>query len=1066
MCDFDDEDDSWMRPDESEPPDNLNNAMGNDTLCQFDLSFNEMDQGTSVNDPKIDLNMGLTNTTLDQFDLTFEDPDVQNLNEACFGTISDLTLENMEVEFSEGDKQAELNTNSEGDKRAELSNNSEGDKKAELNTNSEEAKQAELNLDQLISALDEPLDEGSVAKSNQSQLVEKLKRCCPKSTRKMDFHLNTSDACKKDMTRLLGIEPNSSVSEIMVERKKALRRLVYYRKYNENRRTTRLNMSNLEKLRECKKKIGKIHRVYICYSCNFTSIKKSHFLESVPDKVLPKSFETDSTYFLCIPCQGKLGQGSTTIRLEKRNFLKITSIEERNVLTPNQTPDKSCHLKFPPSLFLLVNFPSKDLWCSENLAKPRSDLLTLSNENVALAKDAVSVNDFADAIFEHRLQAIQNRRAEGSFYKGKVVSIDDRLVKTNPLKPDLSRIKGTMDYNRKLFIETQAYFAYFGRTAISLQVELKKDCLEIWKQVLVQENKVAIVSSEINGDLSYKVHTNHRSFEPCVEECKDIDLRDYLNSQNLFDHHLEEPKYIPLVCDHYRKLFNGFTSYICNLEEIRSEKYVSSIHFPINGEPILKMIIWPKFLENFNQKLSTDDPVSLSDVRILETKFDNVFSTVIESDESSQVEKRLNELVKTELFDSIMGSIPSNANLIKRPTIPRGNSWGLSEVTSTTENLFLLQTYFLEILNSVEKEYFDIDSDAKLDDLFEVLQTYDGFECKMTENKFTIKFPGKEIVECFIDEVLFQLLTQDKYPVLSAIYHRAMTICRSYDDFTLVVKRPNLRSCYVPAYNPDVLLLGGGKCFISYIASDISGACRDFAIPSKPNYPSEQQYLIDHEEMSLVNGFFLVGGKQFNLKNRSTVPFYYDPGLDKQQTYKKVTEFDENKHFKDINSSHWLEMLPDIYSHYLDRQGNERLNFMQFCMYYQQSGKDESEEIIEDRPDVQNTDVPLISFDGCRNIEVLPQVIELGSGKKLLLQKKPKLVYHPFVDVDSEKFRELSVMFYYPHNDRAHLELFGIEQIFYAKSDNVPGKSKIEVTRNLLHPFFSLDLYHVMCNSL
>ena len=192
--------------------------------------------------------------------------------------------------------------------------------------------------------------------------------------------------------------------------------------------------------------------------------------------------------------------------------------------------------------------------------------------------------------------------------------------------------------------------------------------------------------------------------------------------------------------------------------------------------------------------------------------------------------------------------------------------------------------------------------------------------------------------------------------------------------------------------------------------------------------------------------------------HRSNVPIFFDPNPERLKTYKKVSSHDPYKHFKDQNSDIWLDKINDIYDHYLERVGNENLTFMQFCMHFHQSGNDDTEDkdII---PETQvSKGIPLIGFDGQKEFETLPQVIELRSGKRMLLQLNPKTFYYPTSDVGSKEFMEIQVLFYYPHRSLSHVQLF-MDQIFTTQSDKFPAKTKVEVTRMLLHPFFSLDLY-------
>ena len=1029
MCDFDlGEDDSWML--EGPEPD-LNNAIceiSDQTLCQLDETFNE---SSFVNTGQPNLNDAVVVTNLAS-------------NQTLGVLKSDETMEIDKEIWSEA-QENNLNRLIE-----ELENN--GSSQRNL-------------VDQPVDA--EPKCSSTLPPTNSkvltlTDLVLQLTDCCSKASRKMTHHLEKSERCRAKIANLLGLSPDSSTISVMRKRKKALRTA----NYNErNKRRNTMKRTTQKKFSEVKKKIGAVQKVYICYSCKFTSNKKENLIESIPNSVLPKSYETDSAYFLCVRCEGGPGSIPPITTLDKRSFLKQSSIDRRSVLVPENDLTQSCHLTFPPTLFIPNAFPTKTWWNCNELPELRPDLLRFTKVNTALVAEAISVSDLADALYEHRLASILQRKGNCSLYKGKIISLENRTIKISPMKPNLSRIKGTSDYYQRLYNESQVAFHYFGKTAIQVQVELKKSPEEIWKIFLVEENKVAVVQKESNGKLSYEVHKNHRSLEPCVDNCEITPLRSYLEDRNLHDIYLEEPRFLNILCEHYRRLFQHYTGFISNLDEIRSDNYVSTIHFPLSSEPVLKMILWPEFLENFNRKLVSDESVNLEDVRVLESKFDSVLTTVIDSGDVGSQSSEQTEMSKLvhNLYDSSMGSMPSNYNLVKRPVIPRGDDWGLSEVCNTTETLFVVKTYFLEILNSVSKESFNIESVQTLNNVLNCISSTDGFKCELTENQFTIKFPGREMIKCRIDEVLYKYLTDDKQSAIEAIYHRALSITRAQDDFTLIVKRPNLSSAYISAYNSNILKLSKSKCYISFVSTDINTTCSEMTIPCIQKYDSQTQFSADHEEVSMVKAFYLTGGKKFRLTLRSNAPIFFEPNLKKQKTYKKVSSHDPNKHYQDLNSGQWLEKVNDIYDLYLDRLGCEDLTFMQFCMHFHQSGNDDENgdtEMISETP-VSDVCIKLISFDGHQEFETLPQVIELRSGKKMTLQKNPKLLYYPKVDIGSEDFKEISVLFYYPHRDTAHVQLF-IDEIFNAKSERFKGKTKVEVTRMLLHPFFSLDLYSSM----
>ena len=1004
-------------------------------------------------------NVTFSNKTLEQLDLSFDDI----LNEALSAKfMSDKTLEQLEEDMDFETEEVKLSNPTLNDDPCDLV--TQADVKSQIQSqcvNDVQEKNLNMLIDQL-SQIDEqtscdwipPVDD-----KIQSDIVHQLALCCPKANRKLAQHLDESVHCKRKLADRMGLSSDSPTLKVMEKRRKMMRR-ARYSMINQKRR--QVNKSNEVKLNEAKKKIGAVQKVYICYFCKFTSNKKENLTESAPNHQLPKSYITDASYFLCERCVGGPAESIASIpEFGTRNFLKQSSIDRRSVLVPEEDLIESCHLVFPPTFFMPNSNPTKSWWSyKEGNPKMRPDLLQMSTVNTGLDDRAVSASDCADAMYEHRLAQILVRKVESSFLKGKVVDMEKRTVKLSPINPNLSKIKGTSDYYQKIHRESQVAFQYFGKTALSVQVEVSKNTSEIWKQYLVEENAVGVVVKTLDGELSYEVHKNHRSLEPCIESCEIVPLREYLSSRNLKDSNLEEPRFLNIVSEHYRRLFCSYTNVICNLDEIRAEKYISIIHFPLNSEPVLKMIVWPEFLANFNRKLVTDESATLVDVRVLESRFDSVLTTEIEradKDSQSQVSEKMSELSNS-MYDFTMGSMPSNFNLIKRPVIPRGENWGLLEVTNTTESLFQIQENFIEILNTVPKEHFNKESELKLNDVFAFIKRTDGFQCEMTENDFTVKFPGKNVIKCSIDSVLYSYITEDKHSAISAIYHRALTITRANDDYTLIVKRPHLSSAYISAYNPNILLLAESKCFISFVSTNINSACLDLTIPSRPMYSSQPQYLVDHEEMTLLNGFYLIGGTKFKITHRSTTPIFFDPSPEKLKTYKKVLSHDPYKHFKDQNTGVWYDKILDIHDQYLDRLGNDDLTLMQFCMHYHQGGNDDTEDKgMISETQVSNS-IQLISFDGQKDCETLPQVIEMRSGKRMLLQMHPKLIYYPNVDVGSKEFKEIQVLFYYPHRSLSHVQLF-MDPIFTAQSDKFPDKTKLEVTRMLLHPLFSLDLY-------
>ena len=857
------------------------------------------------------------------------------------------------------------------------------------------------------------------------------------------------------MAESLNLDPSSSVEHIMKKRKTVIRRSNpsrqrSYRAVNE----TRKKWSSQEGVRRQIQE-PKIFRT--CCRCLFQSIDSRKFLpiNSMDTNNIPKSHAFNGKFLECTKCLTKPQEASSTLQ-PRKNLVRI-AVDDRNVLVPTDNSlKKSCRLFYPPTVLVPTSVPFQSYWEEDDPPEFRNDLLKVLNQKVGSC--SMTSEQFLAAGYEHFLARIL-KREDPNLVKGHIVSETERIIKAIPFTPNLKNVSGTTDHQEHLLDETNFLFARNGTLSVEITIVLDKEEDTVWHQFLRTENKCCVTVEEINGKRSFTVHEEHNNDEPCLENCLKMSLEDYLVSRNLRKENLEEPHMSVLLAEHYERKFMRYTSYCRNLFD--ASEYQSVLHFPLQKEPYLKMVVWPKTFKTINQKIATGLPLSGDDISSIQQAFGDISSTKLDIKEflgefSDTESKDLEKLAKTEQYNKNTGFMPSNFDLISLPPYPRSDiTWELPESINFTQTFIQLQEYFIMKVNSLDSEVFAEESSTTLDDVLRNWEAEPDFCFEMSMDDLRIKFQNRPELVCKVDKVLHQMLSESMTK-LSALYHRSLTISSSHEFFIHIPKRELLKKCRVVPYKPELLVISKSLCHVRIIGKNHRKVANSLVITEKAVNEELSPFKIDHEEVTLINTVFYLKGLSLKTLKRSNSSTFCNPLPSAANVFQSVTTYLEGKHFTNLNDGSFWAFVPGLYNLYLDRKDNRELCFMQFAQYYEkQTGKQESRQ-TQSQEDGEFSDIKVVTLSECSNT-CLPNSIETNQGRRLIKLNHKKIVCHNTNLTDGEEFMHLMVCFYFPHSQIVESE--SVSAIFQATSEEHNGERNLKVIEQKLFPEASRAVY-------
>ena len=883
-------------------------------------------------------------------------------------------------------------------------------------------------------------------------------RCCSLANQKLAFHLSNNAKCRKTMAATYNLRPNSPVSEIMLQRKRVLRKSYPSRSINYRKQFK----SNSDLLIKTKASIAKLNATVTCYICKFVTSNFDKMVEYVPEEPARTQFARNGKFYICQDCHEAGPHNIDAQQISENVVLHRFSLEDRNVFLPEMCLEKpTCQVVFPPSLLLPV-----ELVHSYNSSKPptsRGDVVKALNTS---SGQDVGINNYMSSVYETMMYYIQQRQiADRTLAKGKIIDENNKMIKLCSSNISLARVKGTRDYYNKIKNENAAFYLNNGILSLSICIDLKKDAEQIFHQYLIDINEVLVVvnNDEETGD-SYFVHEHPPSNE-CSEQCQEnaVEMMEYLRKLGLNESALEETRFLPAVCNFYNKLFTSYSKMIRLMDNYKCEHFYSQIKFPILQEPTLHCILWPTEFESFNKKISSTLNPSYEEVWEFQKKIDELVTTIMDKEDFISLGYTSNEatllvkLVSENQYNTSAGTMPSQMSLITRPALPvqtDSESFCLNEVIQFTENMYLLRQYFQEKISNVPHIHFKPESNYSLNDFFQSISNNDQFSISEQNGTISIQLPELEPLEFKYDEILKKYL-EEGIGLLESVYHRCLTICRVNDEFKVIIKRPFLKMVYVSPYHPSLILATKGRVHVKVVGSDHSFESNRVVNTIKPESPELRNFYQDHEEINMLNAMYLLNGKSYRIFQRSSSPLFVEPSLSKTKSFKKVLQYDEKIHYTDVNTGAYYALQSNSYESYLSRDGLRYLSYCQFLMYYK-SDSSESDNNSEGNECMENETVEVVTFDN-KNNELLPTILTTKKGQRFVLNKKPKIVYHRSVDQKSDEYIQFSVVLYHPHSNVSEIEDESKQVEIFNRVYN--DKTRIENVRQKLYPFYVDSLY-------
>ena len=152
----------------------------------------------------------------------------------------------------------------------------------------------------------------------------------------------------------------------------------------------------------------------------------------------------------------------------------------------------------------------------------RKELLQMMERRTDL--NDIDINKYYNLFYETMLAKIQEREEASRIIRANIVNETSRTVKLASLPTNLSRIRGTTDYFRKINNEVAFLHYYNGFISLNVTVSLDKDVNKIWKSFINHEQKVAVTEDETGN---YTVHLDHCIDTKCQDSCQKTTLEQY-----------------------------------------------------------------------------------------------------------------------------------------------------------------------------------------------------------------------------------------------------------------------------------------------------------------------------------------------------------------------------------------------------------------------------------------------------------------------------------------------------------------------------------------------------------
>ena len=293
---------------------------------------------------------------------------------------------------------------------------------------------------------------------------------------------------------------------------------------------------------------------------------------------------------------------------------------------------------------------------------------------------------------------------------------------------------------------------------------------------------------------------------------------------------------------------------------------------------------------------------------------------------------------------------------------------------------------------------------------------------------FLLKLPNSLPIKLLADKVLLDLITNEGFSELSAIYHRAMSITGE-SKLELVIKRPEFRDKHTKQYNPVLLLAARAETTIELKVVEPDSNIRELVCATNIMPEPLDEFAADCTVVSIEHAMWILDPNK-RLYQRDSKPVNIDVRINRKHKFREARVSDLYENYQDVVNRKEYELIRDMYDMYLDRLGFPKLAFKHVLMRYNKTDHEEEQEENQEGEGQDNPEELFVAT--CKDDEEheskLPTELLTAKGEKLILRKKLRVITHKTPKIGLEAYIFLNVLLYHPHTAEEEVKV-GFEEL-------------------------------------
>ena len=518
-------------------------------------------------------------------------------------------------------------------------------------------------------------------------------------------------------------------------------------------------------------------------------------------------FRRFEKFFLCTRCEREMEDPIDKVTFDDQlklgemscgDQIKFFPFEVSGTLAPQLVTEPRISLMFP------TNMNALDTVHQLNKVKSRGDQVGKMYETDYKSRETIY------ALYENEVSKYKKEKESEEMF---VAAVKDPVTKKLGSVEKLStcrKIPFSEDWCVNQKRDIKYMIDQLGSYSVVFKVCLPQVCPEVIATCLIQKEYTVSVDRQgsANGEvkLSYKVHLDHKSDEDCSEDCVNkVDLDDFLANDN-FDLSSLGNLHVGTYVSSVNQKLNSIAKNIIQApaSDLFSEHFHLLLIFSTSGEASIVGTIWPKVLEEVNEKFAINKGVptmiqelqefverSLStttDARLLRSRFH------LSEAEATEVSSLAQEH-QFHICDSKECSPCSSADLPSLETIIKTNCSDSNWTAAV--NFKVKMEKELNLLSLLEKR--TLSTHDWLDKCFETVtgnisDDLDILTITFDEDLTQIVFKIDERLSSYLDEY-------SELP-LTGVYHYALSCSSGKEKVSVVYKRMKILECYIQPFSP------------------------------------------------------------------------------------------------------------------------------------------------------------------------------------------------------------------------------------------------------------------------